>query len=66
MFGEQTPEGFVISIHAPTWGATYTYSDLTALLNYFNPRSHVGSDHLITKKVPKNIISIHAPTWGAT
>ena len=34
----------VISIHAPTRGATYSVISLMAVPCYFNPRSHKGSD----------------------
>ena len=34
----------IISIHAPTRGATKTWDYLLVFLNYFNPRSHAGSD----------------------
>ena len=32
----------------------------------FNPRSHVGSDIIVTCPCPFGCVSIHAPTWGAT
>ena len=57
---------FFISIHAPTWGATFTMiGSETALFN-FNPRTHVGCDLQICKGSLATLISIHAPTWGAT
>ena len=34
----------IISIHAPTRGATYSIRLHTLGLNYFNPRPHTGSD----------------------
>ena len=34
----------VISIHAPTWGATYQISRFRLDLHHFNPRTHVGCD----------------------
>ena len=33
-----------ISIHAPTWGATFTLTIFSRFPNYFNPRTHVGCD----------------------
>ena len=33
-----------ISIHAPTRGATVRQRDLLICMQYFNPRSHEGSD----------------------
>ena len=35
-----------ISIHAPTKGATLVLPSFTHLLDYFNPRSHEGSDKI--------------------
>ena len=32
----------------------------------FNPRSHVGSDNLLSGNNHLFDVSIHAPTWGAT
>ena len=34
----------VISIHAPTWGATQRLIISVQILSYFNPRTHVGCD----------------------
>ena len=39
-----------ISIHAPTRGATLSSDISTSLLEYFNPRSHEGSDCDTSKK----------------
>ena len=56
----------IISIHAPTRGATNFNRHQNPSRLYFNPRSHEGSDrerdvlHLFL------CISIHAPTRGAT
>ena len=33
-----------ISIHAPTWGATWLRTSDTTMSSYFNPRTHVGCD----------------------
>ena len=55
-----------ISIHAPTWGATYGQHvcNSTAIFQSTHPRgvrprSYASLSHTI-------LISIHAPTWGAT
>ena len=58
---------FLISIHAPTWGATrLSWTGDTHIIN-FNPRTHVGCDVEFTRALSLIlIISIHAPTWGAT
>ena len=32
----------------------------------FNPRAHVGRDHIFLGEFPHFPVSIHAPTWGAT
>ena len=36
--------GTCISIHAPTWGATYQTPNMTNPCRHFNPRTHVGCD----------------------
>ena len=54
-----------ISIHAPTRGATFDNYNIIQL-NYFNPRSHTGSDRHVPAKGQALCISIHAPTRGAT
>ena len=58
--------GACISIHAPTWGATWFSSVRSVAENNFNPRTHVGCDVLANCCKPVARISIHAPTWGAT
>ena len=56
----------LISIHAPTRGAT-TYKPVCYWSKYyFNPRSHEGSDSATPPTPLYRIISIHAPTRGAT
>ena len=56
-----------ISIHAPTKGATPPRLPRVCRLQYFNPRSHEGSDFKgDCSKVILPRISIHAPTKGAT
>jgi len=55
-----------ISIHAPTWGATFFLFGTPICSCYFNPRSHVGSDKNFRSLSFGCYISIHAPTWGAT
>ena len=56
----------IISIHAPTKGATLSRHNKGLIINHFNPRSHEGSDKdiYLLKRLYK--ISIHAPTKGAT
>ena len=57
----------VISIHAPTRGATYNGAKYFIHCADFNPRSHEGSDKARScKNKRKCKISIHAPTRGAT
>ncbi len=58
--------GVVISIHAPTWGATSVRGAMCSLPTNFNPRTHVGCDARTVVRTWNNAISIHAPTWGAT
>ena len=54
-----------ISIHAPTRGATYC-TKYESAFQYFNPRSHEGSDVGFRHIFKCFFISIHAPTRGAT
>ena len=56
----------VISIHAPTRGATSLKATEYKLSIDFNPRSHERSDNYIPDEFKSYIISIHAPTRGAT
>ena len=56
----------VISILAPTRGATYGGSVTGTFWLHFNPRSHEGSDLLLDCQPGDIIISILAPTRGAT
>ena len=58
--------GLIISIHAPTRGATGGSRLATSESKDFNPRSHNGSDIMTTDMKLPITISIHAPTRGAT
>ena len=57
---------WIISIHAPTGGATEQVVQLRMYTLYFNPRSHGGSDSDSEYFTRFERISIHAPTGGAT
>ena len=59
---------YIISIHAPVWGATFrrknNYSQQDA---NFNPRTRMGCDlNALASLFVSWRISIHAPVWGAT
>ena len=56
----------IISIHAPTWGATRRRPRQRSRSWNFNPRTHVGCDISLPAAALAYKISIHAPTWGAT
>ena len=56
----------MISIHAPTRGATTQFFAKLHKKPNFNPRAHTGRDFVQTTKPAKRDISIHAPTRGAT
>ena len=56
----------LISIHAPTRGATSTVERSPGADDDFNPRSYKRSDATIAKIGEAGRISIHAPTRGAT
>ena len=55
----------LVSIHAPTWGATDTWIFLLLLFR-FNPRTRMGCDKTIPDRSIWGTVSIHAPAWGAT
>ena len=56
----------LISIHAPTRGATKLGGLHAVWWAYFNPRSHERSDAVTLRHHEGKNISIHAPTRGAT
>ena len=56
----------VVSIHAPTRGATCFFRWRCSRLPCFNPRTHTGCDAGFTAELSKLVVSIHAPTRGAT
>ena len=56
-----------VSIHAPLWGATYSFFLFKTPVTSFNPRALVGRDTFNVHRVVITIsVSIHAPLWGAT
>ena len=63
---QDNDEEQVISIHAPTRGATLCSQDGCSPFLYFNPRSHERSDFPHAAERLMLSISIHAPTRGAT
>ena len=57
----------LVSIHAPTQGATYFGSPPRLLPICFNPRTHTGCDTVLQNSLNSiSKVSIHAPTQGAT
>ena len=61
-----TPADNLVSIHAPTRGATISYKTKASLAFCFNPRAHAGRDFVLLCFVRVVRVSIHAPTRGAT
>ena len=58
---------YLVSIHAPAWGATLRYNSQFFLYHCFNPRARVGRDDKNKAlNQPLHTVSIHAPAWGAT
>ena len=55
----------VVSIHAPTWGATFILFSFL-FLNVFQSTLPHGERLLEVRVKHKCSVSIHAPTWGAT
>ena len=63
----QTVHSSVVSIHAPTRGATLCNPSYLAACCCFNPRTHTGCDDKNLPHVYRHqVVSIHAPTRGAT
>ena len=56
----------LVSIHAPTRGATFSSLAPWCSSSCFNPRSHTGSDNGFAIVITDRVVSIHAPTRGAT
>ena len=64
--GRTALQAFLVSIHAPTRGATQLCDQDNVRAERFNPRTHTGCD-LATGVIAHNLkVSIHAPTRGAT
>ena len=62
-----TSPPFLVSIHAPTQGATSTLTADNTIIYSFNPRAHAGRDAFVGQIDGMVIVvSIHAPTQGAT
>ena len=57
----------IVSIHAPTQGATTSPNGRRRSTQRFNPRTHAGCDHRSAARCHCGRgVSIHAPTQGAT
>ncbi len=57
----------IVSIHAPTQGATETNATVDRAGRCFNPRAHAGRDVESVRRGDAGVfVSIHAPTQGAT
>jgi len=66
-YGESKCKLFVVSIHAPVRGATYSASIICIIYPCFNPRARAGRDLLRDYASPQqDTVSIHAPVRGAT
>ncbi len=55
-----------ISIHAPTWGATWWFDTEEAARKFQSTHPRGVRRHIRRRPRPLDGISIHAPTWGAT
>ena len=56
----------LVSIHAPTRGATCFFVYVGRCYKSFNPRTHEGCDSSRIEEISIPAVSIHAPTRGAT
>ncbi len=63
--GALTPDA-IVSIHAPTRGATVQSGLFVPIMRCFNPRAHTGRDGKGVPLDTEGVVSIHAPTRGAT
>ena len=57
---------FIISIHAPAWGATRLFSFLPFLRIISIHAPAWGATSQTSLLLFRSVISIHAPAWGAT
>ena len=55
-----------VSIHAPTWGATYPNSEPLPGYPFQSTRPRGARPKARKPGSPESPVSIHAPTWGAT
>src|SRR5690606_1799338 len=56
----------LVSIHAPAWGATWSWDKIYRELAGFNPRARVGRDLYSHLEFDEEKASSHAPASGAT
>ena len=56
----------IVSIHAPTWGATPTTLSSTRPSLFQSTLPHGERPQRDQEKAGRERVSIHAPTWGAT
>ena len=57
---------FAVSIHAPAWGATFTFTPVVAMaaVSIHAPAWGATTDKIVAGQAAA--VSIHAPAWGAT
>ena len=55
-----------VSIHAPTWGATFHVNDILLGKVFQSTRPRGARRAIRRSAVFTAVVSIHAPTWGAT
>ena len=60
------PALMAVSIHAPTWGATFHCGNLTWHILFQSTHPHGVRQAAIPALAAEPKVSIHAPTWGAT
>ena len=56
----------MVSIHAPTWGATKILALHYAYAKFQSTPPHGGRRGQVHERLHRVVVSIHAPTWGAT
>ena len=56
----------LVSIHAPTWGATRRNAPIVEVVEFQSTRPRGARLEVLDTLAGDLAVSIHAPTWGAT
>jgi len=64
-FMKNTKQFYIVSIHAPAWGATLSEVSVIRVLFCFNPRARMGRDFIYHKKTRRKILFQSTRPHGA-